>query len=170
MIKFARIAALTFGLLAIGPTPNSEAASPTNEARNAHVFRGSAQWTRNPPPNACGPFSALLVHSTQADPTVVEVIYQFGDTCNNTFGSVSGTGQVTVNGNLQRLRFKGTIPANDERSFSVDITLKRTCEDTDRDGSDRTVSAEAKGTVILGGVDLTGGATTTNASISRSKT
>jgi hypothetical protein len=169
MIKFARIAVFTLGLAAVGSVPNSEAAPPQAKACRGHVFRGSAQWTQDPPSDQCGPFSALLVHSTQADSNVVEVIYQFGDTCNNTFGMVFGTGQASVNGDLKRLTMSATVSTSDERSIAVNVTLTGTRGSKEQSGDERTVSASASGTVILDGVNLTGGVTTTNATISRSK-
>jgi hypothetical protein len=168
MIRFTAVAVMAFALVAIGPTTSIEAAPSAKDDCKSHVMRGAAQWTKDPA-DPCGPFSTLVVHSTQADIDVVEILYQSGNTCLGTFSFVQGSGLVSVNGNLHRLTFRGTIPLNDGRTAAVDLTLTSTKESDTKDKSDRTVSASARGTVILDGVDLTGGVSTTNATISRSK-
>jgi hypothetical protein len=165
MIKHLGIVALALGFVVVGSVPSSEAVQPQKNK----AMRGSAQWTTDPP-SPCGPFSALLVHSTQGDADVVEIIYQSGDTCQGTFTSLQGRGLPAVDGNINKLTMNGSVPADDGRVFEVNLTLTRT-RDFDNNGpSERVVSASARGTVILDGMDLTGGVPTTNATISKSKT
>ena len=166
MIHLTRIAVFALALFLIERAPFAQAAP--QQTCNGHAFRGSAQWTQDPPAPDCGPFHTLLVHTTQADPNVVEVIYQFGNTCDNSFSNVFGTGLATVSGNLKSLNMSGTIATSDGRSFIVNVTLTGDVV-TDRTDRDRTVSATAQGTVLLDGTDITGGVPTTNASITRSK-
>jgi hypothetical protein len=169
MIKLTAITALVFALVAVGPTPGVEAAPVAKGDCTSHAMTGSAQWTRTAP-DPCGPFSTLLVHSTQGDIDVVEVIYQAGDSCpGGTFLSVQGSGLVSVTGNLHRLTIRGAIPVGDGRTVAVDLTLITSKEADAKDKSNRTVDASARGTVILDGMELTGGVPTTDAFISRSK-
>jgi hypothetical protein len=156
------IGALGFTLLGMG-----FASSP--EAKNKKELRGSATWTVNPP-EPCGAFSTLFVHSTAADASVVEVIYQFGNSCDGSFHSLQGSATASVTGNLQHLRMDGLIPTGDGRSFDVDLTLKRTKDFSNQTPTETTVSARATGSVVLDGADLTGGAPTTNATITETRT
>ena len=132
------------------------------------VFRAVATWTVNPP-EPCGAFSTVQVRSTQADVDVIELTYQFGNTCDNSFHIVQATGAGTIDGNLNHLRIVATIATSDERPVDVDLTLKKTKDLSDKGPGEKTVSARATGTVILDGVDLTGGVPTNDATITRSK-
>jgi hypothetical protein len=162
MIKHIGHAALVLALVTFGPSPKAHAKSHA-------VFKGSAQWTVNAPDlPACGKFSTLLVHSTAADDDIVEVIYQAGNTCDNTFQSLQGSGTATLSGNLKLLTIEGTIPTSGG-PVDVDITLKRTKDLSENGPDEKVVSARAKGTVILGGQDLTDHAPTTDATITKTK-
>jgi hypothetical protein len=156
MIKHLVSGALVLTLGAVGLAPEARGKPP--------VFRGSATWTVDPP-SPCGAFSSLLVQSTQADANVIEVVYQAGNTCDGSFAIVQATGTGVVTGNINRLRIEALIATSDERPVDIDLTLNRT-----RDLSDeKVVSARATGTVLLDGVDLTGGVPATSATITRSK-
>jgi hypothetical protein len=143
-----------------------------SKAKDSKVLRGSAMWTINPPAEpACGPFSALLVQSTQADVDVVEVIYQFGNTCGaGSFASVQGSGAGMVSGKVKALTVEADVPMSDGRTISVDLVLTRTKDLRDNGPDEKVVSASAFGTVILDGTDLTRHAPSTDATITETKT
>jgi hypothetical protein len=138
------------------------------EARSQKELRGSATWTVDPPA-PCGPFSSLLVHSTTSDASVVEVIYQSGNTCDNSFQILQGSAAGSVTGSLKRLRMEALVPTSDGRTFDVDITLTGTKDLADKSPREKVVSARATGSVLLDGVDLTGGVATDNATITETK-
>jgi hypothetical protein len=162
MIKRVLVAALGFTVVAIGHVS-------LLEAKNGKELRGAATWTV-PAPAPCGPFSTLLVHSTQFDASVLEAVYQFGNSCDGSFHIVQGSGTGSVTGNLQHLRMHALVPTSDDRTIDVDITLHRTKDLADRSPNEKVVSARASGTVILDRADLTGGAATNDATITETRT
>ena len=154
--------------LALGLTVAVGAGTPPVGAANGGRASGQAQWTTDPPPDpSCGPFHTLLVQGTEADGTA-QVVYQFGDTCDDSFHILQGSALATVNGNLNKLTISGAIPVQGDegRAFLVNVTLHRTGRPGGGGAGGRTVSASASGTVILDGTDVTGGVPTSNATIS----
>jgi hypothetical protein len=133
------------------------------------TLKGSATWTVNAP-EPCGAFSTLVVHTTEADVDVIEVLYQFGNSCDGSFHFLQGSAAGTVSGNLNRLTLEASVPTGDGRTFAVDVTLqKRKGGNPPPPPGEKVVSARASGTVVLDGANLTGGVPTDDAVIRRVK-
>jgi hypothetical protein len=162
-------AAIGLALTVATPAINQRAIPLTTDTCTAPVLRVQSQWTTDPPDAGCGPFSTLFVQSSQADTDVLFVVYQAGNTCDNSFHSVQGSGLVTVSGNIHQVTVTGNIPLSDGTTGSVNLSFTQTPDSEDKNMGNRTVSAVAQGTVILDGSDATGGVPTTNAQISRTK-
>jgi hypothetical protein len=156
-----RLAALVLALIALWPTAPIEAANP-------HVFRFQAIWAVNPDAECGKPYSQLFLNSTQADVDVVEINYiALPDPCGPGQPIVIGSGLVDIRGNLSKLFVEGTIPSSGG-DVAIDLVLRKTGNLPDPGPGEKAVSATARGTVILNGVDLTGGKPSTSAFIRRS--
>jgi hypothetical protein len=160
------VAALVLGLTALWPAANLEAGNP-------HVFRFQAEWLDNADGSDCDrPATSLSLVSSQADVDVVSFVYQFNlEPCDpaSPLETVQATGQVEIRGNLARLFVEGDIPTSDAREVTIDLCLRKTGNLPDPAPGEKEVSAKARGQVILDGVDLTGGRSSTSARITRSR-
>jgi hypothetical protein len=139
---------IRIGMLALALCSFAAAA----EAKN--VYRFSAQWSSNADGSDCShPNFVLLLQSTAADIDVVSFTYQAFDVCNG-FRIVTGSGTASITGNQNKLHVDGVLPLSGGGDVDVDVDIRKTI---------------ATGTVILNGVDLTGGQPSTTASITKSK-
>jgi len=166
MYKAIRIAALVLGLVALGPTGSREARAAKQ------ILRFQAVWSVNPNGDCGQPNSALSLASSQADIDIVFFSYFFiSDPCSPTpvVIFVQGVGPVSISGNQTRLFVDGTIQTPDGRPVNIDLTLQKTGNLADPGPGEKLVSASATGEVVLDGQDLTGGAPSTTAQISKSK-
>jgi hypothetical protein len=159
MINRKTTLAVAFTLVASLFSARGQADPPTLTGTAIWFFDSAA---------SCGPFAALLVESTRADTDEINVVYESGNSCDGSVQDVQASGPGTVNGNINRLRMVGTIPTGDGRTIKVDVSLTRTKGKGPKD-DDKDVTAQATGTVILDGADLTRGIPTDEAFISKSK-
>ena len=154
------IAFAALGLLALWPASPAEA---------KQIFRFQAEW-RQDPTVECGPQKLLSLSSFQADVDVVSFTYfNIANTCTGEgFQFVTGSGAVNVSGSLNQLSVTGEIFGNGQ-PITIDLQLDKVASLPDSTQGEKMVSATAQGTVLLDGQDLTGGLTSTTASITRSK-
>ncbi len=148
-------------LLALWPAPRAQA---------KQVFRFRAEW-RQDPTVECGPQKVVSLVSFESDVDVVSFSYfNIANTCTGEgFQQVTGTGTVNVSGNLNHLSVNGDIATSDGGSAAIDLDLTKVANLPDSNKGEKRVSATARGEIILGGQDVTGGQPSTSASITRSK-
>ena len=113
-----------------------------------------------------GPFSALIRRRWLR--AIARSAVAGGARAPTGLQDVQAFGQVETRGNLARLFVEGTISTSDDRPVDIDLSLRKIANLPDPGPGQKAVSASARGTVILDGVDLTGGQPSTSGEITRS--
>jgi hypothetical protein len=159
---FGVAAALALGFVTLG--------SSISEARPKKVLRFEGEWRVNPSGECEKPHSTLAIVSSLADVSLVSFSYfSTSDPCTVPGKLVTGTGKVTIEGNLARLRVAGTIVTFDGRPIEIDINLRKTGNLPDPQPGVQAVSARTTGEILLDGEDLTQGKRNTSGQITRSR-
>jgi len=172
-------------------TTSAQAAPPQKSVFSFRGLNGQANWFDV---TGCQLASVQVIgnqnvaHSTGGKPVttdMVTVIYTIFNFCTGEFRIGSGSGDASISGSLRSMTITGTIPINDltqgPLTATVNVTLTASGEVTrgvnnfHTNGGGTTIAvrsvgatAEAtpSGSVVVGGVDLVAGLTTSDSAIS----
>lgn len=195
MTKHIAVAALVIGLTTLGGTRDAEASPPQVTVDHFHGLVGEAHFSSF---DGCVLKFVHLVgvknrdRSTNSPPIAtddVTVEYSMSDFCFGASSVGSGSAPGSINGSLQHLLIRASIPVVDtflgNTTVDVNVTFTKTGApegnaETTRTRTptsfmvvhsvSKTVTASAAGSIVLGGVNLIAGLPSGDAHIDDAKT